>query len=698
MQTEQKKFKQVKDFLESEISRLASLIQENRDEIKKQGSDFNRDNPNGGMYSGMELTEIHYDMEKKMVDSKIAEEDIHFYKKLIKSPYFARIDFKPEGAAKERTVYIGLRTLQDPKTFQTYVCDWRAPISSLFYDEFEDRAFFEAPSGKIYGDLLLKRQYKFIKGQLDSFINCDIKIDDDILRDVLSTSSGESLKVIVNSIQREQNDVVRASDKENLLVIGPAGSGKTSVGFHRLAFLLYRNRTELASSDIVMFSNSDIFSSYVADIIPELGEMPINYASFNGIFKAEIPEHTVGSYYSLAEDVLKSNKEKLLSAKEKTSQKFMDYLEKSVESFKPNFKSISFYGFPIISAKELLERYYQCEGAPAVRGESVAKYAEALFTNIFTDNEDEISERIIDENSGSGEDEMRIVKREVREFKTSICQMIYNVTNPNPVFTYFKALESYAQKENKPFLYESRKSLSENIIEFEDALGIVFLKTVYRSSAVLSGVKHVLIDEAQDYSLIQHNIIKRMFPRAKFTILADTNQAIIGDVNLTDENELASIYSAKLRRLNKSYRSTEQINAFALELLPEEKRYDIFRRSGEKVNNISGNKDNLIKLVKENIQENQTFCLITKTEKQAEEVYSVLKNHIENMSLCSNQSGNISAVTAVMPLAYSKGLEFDKVIVLNQSGNFIGEENKKYLYLGATRALHSLTVFNCDDI
>ncbi len=694
MQAEQKKFAEVKNFLNNEIERLGALIVENKEEIKKQGSEFNADNPNGGMYSGMELTEIHHEMEKKMADSKIAEDDIYFYKKLINSPYFARVDFKPENGIKERSVYIGLRTLQDPVTFKTYVCDWRAPIASLFYDEFTDKAYFDAPAGRIYGDLLLKRQYKFNKGELESFINCDIKIDDDILRDVLSNSSGESLKVIVNSIQREQNSVVRASDRENLLVIGPAGSGKTSVGFHRLAFLLYRNRVELSSSDIVMFSNSDIFSSYVADIIPELGEMPINYASFSGIFKAEIPDFKVENYYSLAEEVLKGDNEKLYASKEKTSKEFMSFLEKSVEGFKPKFKKISFYGFNILSEEELSRRYEESEGAPAVRGEAVAKFAEAVFGNFFNENEDEVSARIIDENSGSGEDEMRIIKREVREFKLSIAQMIMDVCSPNPVTTYFSELEKYAKKENKPYLTASKKSLREGVIEFSDALGIVFLKTVYKSSVCLSGVKHVLIDEAQDYSLIQHTIIRRMFPRAKFTVLADTNQAIIEGLNITDEKELSSIYSASIRRLNKSYRSTKQINSFALKLLPEEKRYDIFDRSGEETEEVSGDINKLKEIIKENLFLNKTFCLITKTELQAEKLYENIEKDFDGVGLCIDEGGNISSKIVVMPLAYSKGLEFDNVVIVNENGEFYGKENEKYLYLASTRALHRLTVFN----
>ncbi len=688
---EQNKFNEVRDFLNSEIERLFALIVLNKEEIKTQGRDFNADNPNGGMYSGVELTQIHYDMEKKMVDSKIAEDDIYFYKKLIRSPYFARVDFKPDNASKSRSVYIGLRTLQDPKTFKTYVCDWRAPISSLFYDEFEDKAYFEAPSGTIKGDLLLKRQYKFLNGELDSFINCDIKIDDDILRDVLSSSSGDSLKVIVNSIQREQNNAVRYSDKENLIVIGPAGSGKTSVGFHRLAFLLYRNRTELTSSEIVMFSNNDIFSSYVADIIPELGEMPINYASFRGIFKAEISDYAVEDYYALAEDVLKGDKDKLFSTKEKSSTEFMKYLDESVKSFVPEFDDISFYGFNIISKDDILSRYNACEGAPATRGEVVAKYIDSLITNIFDDNKDEISARIIDENSS--EDELRIVKKELREFRQSVSQSIKDATIPDGVDVYFDVLREYAEEKNMPYLLNSEKTKENGIIEFQDALGIVYLKTAYRSSAVLSGVKHILIDEAQDYSLIQHEIIKRMFPRAKFTILADTNQAIIEDVNICDENVLAKIYGAQIRKLNKSYRSTKEINEYALNLLPEEKRYDIFRRDGEPVEETKGEMSLLKEKVKSSVCENRTVCVLTKTEEDAKTVYNFINNEIDGVSLCVNNSGSVAASVCVMPLAYSKGLEFDTVFVADINGSFKGEENKKNLYLASTRALHKLCVF-----
>ena len=527
MIAEEQKYSEVRDFLDKEIVRLDALIKECRANIKEQGEDFNRDNPNGGMYSKMELTEIHYEMEKQMIYAEEAARDIQFYGKLRLAPYFAKVVFKPDGTGKEKTVYIGLRTLQDPDTFEMFVCDWRAPISSLFYDDFEDKAYFDAPRGRMYCELLLKRQFKFGNGKLLYYVDSDLKIDDDILRDVLSSSSGEHLKVIVNSIQREQNKVVRYSDSENLLVCGPAGSGKTSVGFHRLAYLLYRNRTELSSSEILMFSNNDIFSSYVADIIPELGEMPINYASFYSIFAAEIPTMPIGDYYSLADDIINGNKDRLKSASFKMSEEFLNYLDIAAESIDPEFSDVKVYDKVIISKEKLFERFSDdTENSQKSRGERLAAYTQGVIDEYFVENRKDLYV-IADEDTAIDEDTSKILKRLRREVKGNAVEMIKNATVFDPVKIYFKVLKEYADRNNFPELLYSAESLKKGFIEFEDALGIVYVKTVLGSSAVLTGVKHILIDEAQDLSFIQHRIIKRMFPRAKFTLLADTNQAII---------------------------------------------------------------------------------------------------------------------------------------------------------------------------
>lgn len=680
---------EVQEFLDSESVRLTGLIKEYKQEIKDQGENFNRDNPIGGMYSGTELTEIHYDMEQKMILSAEYERTVSYYKTLRKAPYFARIDFKPEGAAKPRTVYIGFRTLQDPDTFKMLVCDWRAPISSLFYEDFiDENAYFDAPNGRISGELSLKRQFKFKDGTLDLYIDSDLKINDDILRDVLSSGAGEHLKVIVNSIQREQNKVIRYSDNENLLVLGPAGSGKTSVGFHRLAYLLYQNRNEISSSEIVMFSNNDIFSSYVADIIPELGETPISYASIYTIFNAEIPEFAVNDYYALADSIIVGDEVRKNSAKVKMSKEFIEFLDNAGESLKPEFSDITLWEDVIISKEALSERFTaDKENTQKSRGERLSSYVQGVIDEYFLANKKMIYKRL-DKNSIISEDTGKLVKNQRKTIKQNAVEMIRAAVLIDPVTEYFKLLKQYADKTNQPELLKTKNSILIGSIEFEDALGIVYLKSVLGTSAVLSGVKHILVDEAQDLSLMQHSIIRRMFPRAKFTLLADTNQAIIPELNTVSSEQIASVYNAKTVTLNKSYRSTKQINEYALSLLPEDKRYDIFRRDGAEVEAVSGGAKEVLKKAEEYSKISPSTCIITSTSDEAEELYEVLKDKIQGIRICNNMSVELSNNPIIMPLALTKGLEFDNVIVVNK-GRF---SYNKYMYMASTRALHRLAV------
>ena len=212
-------------------------------------------------------------------------------------------------------------------------------------------------------------------------------------------------------------------------------------------------------------------------------------------------------------------------------------------------------------------------------------------------------------------------------------------------------------------------------------------------SAVLSGVKHILIDEAQDLSYIQHKLILKMFPRARVTLLADTNQAIISELNTTSKEKLTEIYNAKILNLNKSYRSTKEINSYALKLLPEEKRYEIFERSGEEVKETSGNIQDFKNAVKGLAEDSPSTCIITRNLRETIEVYNELKTEIDGLRICDNKSFELSHNPIVMPLALTKGLEFDNVIVYDKDGAFSGEENKKYLYMASTRALHRLTIF-----
>ena len=693
-QQEQLYFNKVKGFLNNEIVRLKDLIVTYKARVKAQGEKFNEDNPNGGMYAGIELTELHYEMENQMQEIENAHYDISFYEKLVNSPYFARVDFTPNRTGRKQEIYIGLKTLQEHDTYNTLVCDWRAPIASLFYDDFNSSdAYFNAPSGVIEGKLSLKRQYKFQNGELKGFVNSDIKIDDDILRDVLGKNTHEHLRVIVNSIQREQNKAIRYSDSKNLIVYGPAGSGKTSVGFHRIAYLLYRNRKELISSEIVMFSNNDIFSSYVADIIPELGEMPINYSSFYNIFKAELPDFSVLDYYDLANGLIIGDELRKRSAVLKYDEKFIDYLKVHAENYLPQFNDVTLFDEIIISKDDILDRYVSdSENSPSARAERLVSFVNGVIDEYFMEHKEEIY-GIIDLETSIDEDTAKLYKMKRRELKHNVGRALKASVLADPVKIYVNILENYINTigSGDDVLKLTKENLEKRILDFPDALGIVFTKCVMGESAILNGVKHILIDEAQDLSLLQHRIILAMFPKAKHTLLLDTNQAINPEINSVSVERLAELYNANSLYLNRSYRSTEEINKLALTLLPKEKAYDIFTRNGEEVQYKNGEKD-FKETIKEYSKKSPSVAIITKTIEEARELHKELIKEFPGIRLCDNKSCVLSEAPIIMPLVLTKGLEFDSVIVFNKNKEFSGENNKPYLYMAVTRALHRLTI------
>lgn len=695
---EERYFENVKTFILSESKRLEEFVESCFELVKKQGAKFNEDNPNGGMYSGTELTELHYEMQNEMLRAEEAKNDIWFYKKLVKEPYFARVDFVSDRTGRAQKIYIGLKTLQDPDTYETLVCDWRAPVSSLFYEDFPcGRAYFEAPAGKMEGELTLKRQYKFKDGKLLYFVDSDIKIDDDILRDVLSEQSGDGgLKVIVNSIQREQNAAIRYSDSKNLLVTGAAGSGKTSVGFHRLAYLLYRNRKELTSAETVMFSNNDIFSSYVSDIIPELGEMPINYSSFYSVFEAELPSYKISDYYALADELIEKNEVREKSVRLKFNKSFFKALEKAVDEFVPSFNDIMFFEDTALEKSELSERFLSIKStAPALRADKLCDYAYTRIDDFFTINKDKISEKI-DRMTGIDEDTNAVVRQKRRFLKQDAARMIKSALEFDPVVIYCRALYPYLEKngDDGSVAYLTRLSLKNGRLLFEDALGAVRVKQLMGSAAVIPSVKHILIDEAQDMCILQHMIIKDMFPKASYTLLADKNQAILPQVNTASTEVLANIYDANVLNLNKSYRSTAQINRYALSLLPDTARYDIFERDGEELKIFESNNviSDIKACLKSFTEKSGNVAVITKTSAEAKKLYYEIKADFPNAVLCSSDSGSVNSGISVISLALTKGLEFDSVIVADTDGTFKKEGSESLLYMAVTRALHRLAI------
>jgi DNA helicase-2/ATP-dependent DNA helicase PcrA len=225
--------------------------------------------------------------------------ELNKLEKMKKAPYFERFNFVLKENSEQMKIYIGTYSLIDNELFNFYVYDWRAPICSLFYEYDLGDAYYEAPSKKMEGVIVLKRQYKILNGTLIDIYDTNSPIHDDILNSILASNTNNKLKVIVSSIQKEQNIAIRSFRKRVALIYGPAGSGKTSVGLHRLAYLLYNQRKTISSSDIVILSNNNIYSSYIANILPELDENEIPCMLFYDLLTTLLPEKIrIENYYS----------------------------------------------------------------------------------------------------------------------------------------------------------------------------------------------------------------------------------------------------------------------------------------------------------------------------------------------------------------------------------------------------------------
>ncbi len=683
----------VQKFIDDEIEKLTNLSVELENKIMAEGQKFSLDNPYAAVYGGNNLNELHYSIERKIQRSENAKQEVYFLKKLRNNPYFARIDFEEQGFDEE-SFYIGIKSLFDEREIAPYVYDWRAPVASLFYEDFDDNnGYFEAPSGEIHGKINKRYQYKFRNGKLCSCFESELKIDDNILQKALSENATDKLKVIVSSIQSEQNKAIRFADDKNLIVYGPAGSGKTSVGFHRLAYLLYANRNSLSSAEIVMFTGSDIFASYVSDIIPELGEAPIRDFDFYKLMSRTLGSIRYNDYYSLAESVITNDKKRTAEAEIKYSEKFISFLQKYVKEKTFDFSSFTIYDDIVFNGKELSDILTQKR---KIRGFNerlnlLNTFAEEKIERYFSDNYEKIYQIVNDETSiiDDTAEQVRIMRKDLKEKAKT---QIFKELDGNDSITLYEAYKAFEDKHNTGItVSESYKSkLNKKSVDFEDALLILFIKCIQGKIAVHTNVRHVLIDEAQDFSSVQHRIIKYLYPKAKFTVLTDSRQAIIPFINCTDIKKIAEIYSAEIINLKKSYRSTKQINNFAKKFI-DESDYETFDRNGEEPETVKTN--NILCEIKNSLKSvSGSTCIITKTTALARSIYNQLITDTD-VTLYDDRKKIFTNKIGIMPVIYTKGLEFDNVIIVSNSENdFYLPGSEPYFYMASTRALHKLKI------
>lgn len=603
------------------------------------------------------------------------------YEKMLDSPYFGRVDFCYEGEDTPETYYIGIANLAKGRAADPYVFDWRAPVSGLFYDYDKGAAQFMAPSGILTGEITKKKQYKIKKGKIIYILENDMNIDDEILQQTLSEHADASLKSIVTTIQKEQNSIIRDTSHRILAVQGCAGSGKTSVALHRIAYLLYHNRKNLSAAQILILSPNSIFADYISRILPELGEENICEMTLDDFAYRELLP------YGEAEDRY-DEIEKQLHADEAEEYFFIHSLKKSTKE--AQYKQTKEYveelnGFILSLEWELMNfKDFHYKKMELSENEISNLFYEKLADIPILSRMEKIGEYLID-----AEETLRNKNMEEEE-KQEIFDRL------NRMYETRNLLELYQR-----FLEESGREAMDTVdgfLRYEDVYPLLYLKYALSEVPKRREVKHLVIDEMQDYSYLQYVLLSQMF-HCPMTILGDKVQTM-AETRQDVLPFLPKIFGKDVHRvyLNKSYRSTTEITEFASRLITEEEVQTV-ERHGERPQVIScADRDAMYAKIAEDMEKEQqadtiaVLCLDADSAKDtAERLREKLKGKAE-VTLLKKDSMKFGRGISVMPFYLAKGLEFDAVFVPDLE-RYVTPLHKQALYIDATRALHFLRMY-----
>jgi DNA helicase-2/ATP-dependent DNA helicase PcrA len=592
--------------------------------------------------------------------------------RLLESPYFGRVDFHTRGDTRARAYYIGVHNFSDPETQEVVIHDWRAPVSSLYYDFESGEAFFEAPQGTTHGEITGKHQYKIQAGRLEYMFESALNIGDDVLQRELSQSADDRMKNIVATIQREQNAVIRNETAQVLILQGVAGSGKTSIALHRVAFLLYRFKDTLSSDNVMILSPNKVFGDYISNVLPELGEEQIAEIDFDkvaGKFLARITDYETFSeqVVNLLEQIDEAAVERM---RHKATPEFVTDLDawitaRADEEFAPSEIERKNRR---VSAEWVADAFDEARALPVfTRLDRVADRAVRLLKN-----------DIVDSGGKWAAADTVSVRRQVRA-----------------MFLYKDALAMYKAFYRHPARCDLFKPLGRKKIEYADVFPLIYLMLRTSRQENYGHIRHLVVDEMQDYTPIQYAVLRKLFS-CKMTILGDSNQS----VNPFSSSSLSTIHStfpeADCLELRKSYRSTAEITDFAQKISRNDKLVPVARHGlPPQVIACTDRRDQearILSLIEQHRNsEHRSLGIVCKTVAQAAELYRALSDQGVGLTFLDYESTAFASGIVITSAHISKGLEFDVVIVPHvDHTNYADEMDRCMLYIACTRAMHEL--------
>lgn len=656
----QQKIKELDEDLsagQQEIKNMHEYYWENYTEMDEYGYE-NYDNQQALLH------QVHANEEKLSKRKRLT--------KMLESPFFGRVDFRYDGEEESETFYIGIGNFAPRAGMRPLIYDWRAPVSGLFYDYDRGPAAYDAPGGRMEGEITSKWQYKIKNGHMIYGFESDTKIDDEILKQELGSGGDVQLKNIVRTIQKEQNAIIRNTEDRILAIQGAAGSGKTSVALHRIAYLLYHDRENLKAANILILSPNNAFSDYISHILPELGEEHIQEMSFDLFAYKELKEvaNDCEDRYDYLEKKMKfQDSEWEIRFKEKQSASFIGQMEgflAMLEEDLVNIRSFTFKGFHKTEEEIIHLFYFKFQTVPLLaRMDAVMEYLIDEYETLHGKN----------------------ISEEDMEALRETFQKMYVTTDLYEIYGWLLKDCGYPELSNAE--YERRK------LEYEDVFPMLYLKYRLKGSRKHKNIKHLVIDEMQDYSYLQYSILSMLF-HCRMTILGDRAQTM--DSECQDVTKfLPKIFGRKIRKIvmNKSYRNTLEIAEYA-ERIRGGEGLELFQRHGKEVEEFHGLSmeemlENIEKQVKSANAQYETVAVITMNESDAYDIYRLLKNRQLPVSYMDRDTSVFKKGMTVTTFYLAKGLEFDQVFaVLGRETNPLYKQAK---YISATRALHELYVY-----
>lgn len=657
--------------------------------------------------------------------------------RLTERPYFARIDVQEKGTEKVDQIYIGLASFSDgPDNFLIY--DWRAPISSIYYDGGLGKVTYETPDGKQDAEVSLKRQFQIEDGKIVTIFDTDEAVGDQMLLNAVSGESTTKMKSIVTTIQKEQNKIIRNTAADLLFVQGAAGSGKTSAVLQRVAYLLYRYRGHLTSGQVVLFSPNQLFNDYIDQVLPELGEQNMVQMTFYQYASRRLPKLQLETLQERFESQPTGAAKKVIDLKGTSVYfKAMQKYAQSLNHANIKLRSVKFRGHEIISKDKIADIYYsfndnyQLGNRLHATKEQLMKILQGKSGNeVHADwVENEVQNLSKEQYDTMLSDNPREFDSDEAEYKFIAKQLVMRAFTPvirgvnrnhfiniNEQFVHFLKtvpqlinLADYgiSDAEWQAGVKHTIEQMRQGILPMSDMTPYMMLFDLIKGSRGERDIRFVFIDEIQDYTPFQLAFLKFSFPKARFTMLGDLNQAIFTKENAVSlQDELSQLFDpekSEYIELTQTYRSTQQITDFSKDILIQGAQIDAFERKGalptiSVVPTTEAMVTGIVQQLASNQAAAETTAIITKTLAEAEVAYAALRDQAD-VTIIRTENQRLVPGTIIVPAYLAKGLEFDAVIMWDAATKvYHGDGERQLVYTIASRAMHQLTIFAVQEL